>query len=61
MSGDIEGGEGKFREDRKTLKASLGQWCGTGTGAQGGGGVPTCRDFQDLARQRHGQPNACWQ
>lgn len=60
MSGDIGGGEDKFREGRKTLKASLEQWCSTGTGAQGGGGVPICRDFRDLARQMHGQPNACW-
>lgn len=37
---DIEGREGKLREDRKV---SLGQWCGTGRGAQGGGGVPICR------------------
>lgn len=49
MSGDIGGGEDKFREGRKTLKASLEQWCSTGTGAQGGGGVPICRDFRDLA------------
>lgn len=43
MSRDIGVGEGKFREDRKTLKASLVQRCGTETGAQGGGRAHICR------------------